>query len=66
VTGAEMLAAVTGRLTGIGGPAGTLSYGTERRSCPDIEDIRGRDFFLPKRVSIMWLSLVSSLGRDGR
>ena len=32
VTGAEMFEAATGRLTGMGGPAGTLSYGTERRS----------------------------------
>jgi hypothetical protein len=32
VTGAEMVEATTERLTGTGGPAGTLSYGTERRS----------------------------------
>lgn len=52
VIGAEIVEATDGRLTGTGGPAETLSYGTERRSWLEREDCRKRDFFLPKSVSI--------------
>ena len=52
VIGAEMVEETDGRLTGTGGPAETLSYGTECRSWLEREDCRKRDFFLPKRVSI--------------
>lgn len=61
VMGAEMALARTAERKpceddpmGNGEPGGTLSYGMERNSPPvDTEGWRGRDFFLPNRLSII-------------